>query len=58
VNHGAYSVLMNPKGQFTCVLAYELTPEQTAAKIQAAMKLGDSATSCTADIERKSRIDP
>jgi protein SCO1/2 len=58
VNHGAYSVLMNPKGRFACVLAYELTPEQTAAKIQAAMKLGDSATSCTADFERKSRIDP
>jgi protein SCO1 len=27
VNHAAYSYLMNPKGRFACVLAYELTPE-------------------------------
>jgi protein SCO1/2 len=46
VNHAAYSYLMNPKGRFACVLPYELTPEQTAAKIQAAMKLGDNAESC------------
>lgn len=46
VNHAAYSYLMNPKGRFTCVLPYDLTPEQTAAKIQAAMKLGDRADHC------------
>jgi protein SCO1 len=46
VNHAAYSYLMNPKGRFACVLPYELTPEQTAAKIQAAMKQGPNAESC------------
>jgi len=46
VNHAAYSYLMNPKGRFACVLPYELTPEQTAAKIQAAMQKGDNADSC------------
>jgi hypothetical protein len=37
---------MNPKGRFACVLPYELTPEQTAAKIQAAMAKGPNADSC------------
>lgn len=46
VNHAAYSYLMNPKGRFTCVLPYDLTPEQTAAKIKAAMQQGDNAASC------------
>jgi protein SCO1/2 len=46
VNHAAYSYLMTPKGRFACVLPYDLTPEQTAAKIQAAMKQGDNAKSC------------
>lgn len=46
VNHAAYSYLMTPKGKFACVLPYELTPEQTAAKIQAAMKAGPNTTSC------------
>jgi protein SCO1 len=46
VNHAAYAYLMNPRGRFACVLPYELTPEQTAAKIQAAMKAGPSAESC------------
>ncbi len=46
VNHAAYSYLMNPKGRFACVLPYDLTPEQTAAKIKAAMQQGDSASSC------------
>lgn len=46
VDHAAYSYLMNPKGRFACVLPYELTPEQTAAKIQAAMKQGDNAENC------------
>jgi protein SCO1 len=46
VNHAAYSYLMNPRGGLACVLPYELTPEQTAAKIEAAMKRGAGAQSC------------
>lgn len=46
VNHAAYSYLMNPKGRFTCVLPYDLTPEQTAAKIRNAMKAGANAERC------------
>ncbi len=46
VSHAAYSYLINPKGGFACVLAYELTPEQTAAKVKAAMRLGRGAESC------------
>lgn len=46
VNHAAYSYLMNPKGRFACVLPYELTPEQTAAKIRAAMQQGPGAERC------------
>lgn len=46
VNHAAYSYLMNPKGRFACVLPYELTPEQTAAKIKTAMQNGNGAESC------------
>jgi len=37
---------MNPKGQFVCVLPYELTPEQMVAKIQAAMQQGSGAQRC------------
>ena len=46
VNLAAYSYLMNPKGRFACVLPYDLTPEQTAAKIKAAMTQGAGAESC------------
>ena len=46
VTHAAYSYLMNPTGQFACVLAYELTPEQTAAKIRTAMQQGRRAETC------------
>ncbi len=46
VNHAAYSYLMNPRGGFACVLPFELTPEQTAAKIVTAMKAGAGAHSC------------
>jgi protein SCO1/2 len=46
VNHAAYSYLMNPKGRFACVLPYDLTPEQTAAKIKTAMEKGASTESC------------
>lgn len=46
VNHASYTYLMNPKGRFACVLPYDLTPEQVAAKIGAAMKAGPAAESC------------
>lgn len=46
VNHAAYSYLMNPNGGFVCVLPYELSPEQTAAKVRNAMKAGAGASSC------------
>jgi protein SCO1/2 len=46
VNHSTFTYLMNPKGRFACVLPYDLTPEQTAAKIKAAMKAGANAESC------------
>jgi protein SCO1/2 len=46
VSHAAYSYLMSPKGRFVCVLPYELTPEQTATKIETAMKAGAAAESC------------
>ncbi len=46
VNHASYTYLMSPKGRFVCVLPYELTPEQTAAKIATAMKAGPNAESC------------
>ena len=46
VAHAAYTYLMNPKGRFACVLPYELTPEQTAARIRNAMAAGDDAESC------------
>jgi protein SCO1/2 len=46
VNHAAYSYLMSPKGRFVCVLPYELSPEQTAAKIRTAMQAGAGAQSC------------
>jgi protein SCO1/2 len=46
VNHSSYSYLMTPKGRFACVLPYGETPEKTAAKIQAAMRIGPDATTC------------
>ena len=46
VNHAAYSYLMSPRGRYVCVLPYELTPEQTAEKIKAAVKQGAGAESC------------
>jgi protein SCO1/2 len=46
VAHAAYSYLMTPKGRFACVLPYELTPEQTAAKLRAAMAAGPNTESC------------
>ncbi len=46
VNHASYSYLMTPRGRLACVLPYELTPEQTAAKIQAAMAKGPRTEEC------------
>lgn len=46
VNHASYTYLMDPKGRFVCVLPYELTPDQTAQKIAAAMRQGPGAESC------------
>lgn len=46
VSHAAYSYLMTPKGRFACVLPPSLPPEQTAAKIRAAMQQGANATTC------------
>jgi protein SCO1 len=46
VNHASYTYLMNPRGRFVCVLPYELTPEQTARKIAAAMRAGPNAQAC------------
>ena len=38
VNHSTAAYLMNPQGQFSRVLAYGLTPEQTAGQIRDAMR--------------------
>lgn len=46
VNHISYSFLMNPRGKLACVLPYDLTPEQTAARVEAAMGRGDGAETC------------
>jgi hypothetical protein len=37
---------MNPKGRFACVIPYGDTPQQIAAKVEAAMAQGDDAQSC------------
>jgi protein SCO1/2 len=46
VDHSTFTYLMNPKGRFTCVIPYNQTPPQIAARIQAAMAQGDDAESC------------
>jgi protein SCO1/2 len=46
VSHSSITYLMNPRGELACVLAYDLTPEATAQKVQAAMKQGSRAQSC------------
>lgn len=38
VNHSTAAYLMNPQGRFERVLAYGLTPDQTAEQIRAAMR--------------------
>jgi len=46
VDHASYTYLMGPRGQFVCPLAYDLTPEQIATKIQAAMRAGPRTETC------------
>lgn len=46
VNHSGFIYLMNPKGRFACVMPYNTTPDQIAAKVKTAMSGGSSADSC------------
>lgn len=46
VNHSTISYLMNPKGQFACVLPYNLPPDQLAERIGKAMRAGRDARNC------------
>jgi protein SCO1/2 len=46
VNHSTITYLMNPKGQFACVIPYNESPQQIAARVEAAMARGDGADSC------------
>jgi protein SCO1/2 len=46
VNHSTITYLMNPKGQFACVIPYNESPQQIAARVEAAMAKGDGADSC------------
>jgi protein SCO1/2 len=46
VNHSTITYLMNPKGEFACVIPYGETPERIAAQVRSAMNKGDRATSC------------
>ena len=46
VNHSTLTYLMNPKGQFACVLPYGLTPEQLADRIGRAMRAGRDIQTC------------
>ncbi len=48
VNHSTITYLMSPTGDFVCVIPYGETPQMIAAQIQAAMKQGPHATSCSA----------
>ncbi|WP_374468148.1 SCO family protein [Phenylobacterium sp.] len=46
VDHSTITYLMNPKGEFACVLRHGLSPDEIAQKVRAAMKQGSGATSC------------
>lgn len=46
VDHSTITYLMTPRGQFACVIPYGASPEQIAAKITSAMKLGPRAQAC------------
>jgi protein SCO1/2 len=46
VNHSSVTYLMNPRGRFACVIAYDATPRDIAAKVEAAMSHGEDTESC------------
>jgi protein SCO1/2 len=46
VNHSTITYLMNPRGQFACVIPYGATPDQMVQRVTAAMKQGSRAQSC------------
>ena len=46
VNHSSFTYLINPKGDFACVLAYGLPPQEIVRKVRSAMQQGDDAQSC------------
>jgi protein SCO1/2 len=48
INHSTITYLMSPTGDFVCVIPYGEKPELMTAQIQAAMKQGPHATSCSA----------
>lgn len=48
VNHSTITYLMSPNGEFVCVIPYGETPQVMAGQIQAAMRRGPHAQSCSA----------
>ena len=46
VDHSTFTYLMNPKGRFACVIAYNASPQQVADHVHAAMAQGSGAESC------------
>lgn len=46
VNHSTMTYLMNPNGEFACVIPYNATPQQMVSQIRTAMAKGADATSC------------
>jgi len=46
VNHSSFTYLMNPKGGFVCVIPYDTTPKEIAARVEKAMSQGAGAQSC------------
>jgi protein SCO1/2 len=46
VNHSTITYLMNPRGQFACVIPYGATPDQMVQRVKAAMAQGRGAQSC------------
>jgi protein SCO1/2 len=46
VNHSTFTYLMNPKGRFACVIAYNATPQEIVGHVEKAMAQGEGAESC------------
>jgi protein SCO1 len=46
VNHSTFTYLMNPKGRFACVIAYNATPQEIVGHLEKAMGEGERAESC------------